>query len=472
MITKIVIQIFTSMVYNKFIMSLQDIEDLPEDILPNQEGHIEDTKKMVRGLKTVKSELEGRLSEEELSSSYAPIGATGADTAPLSRYIGLDTPPLHTGVAMSITSNAPTWGIAGYITPYLPGKFTISGPPLVDGGSGNYWASGNGSNAGANVVPHEHSFFVQGPQLAGMFYTYGDTDIQIMVDGRLVKPSFTLFPAAAGSSFVHLDFTDDTSQYKVREIRVFVGQAGLAQWLVPAGGDIWADTTRRYVIGIAAADSYFHGAGSTVEGAISAAALGNQLAIQSGGKCTVISAGAQGGTGYINPGTGTTTSPGPNGQTAFGAPNRVAKFAEWASKCDAIVVAGGANDGDAATYPVASVVAAAEQAWSDYAAAAPGVPLIVIGIQSGVYPSINAALDTLNDALKAAALAHPDVTAYVDDRAAPTLIYGTGNIGSKTGDGNADIMVTSDGVHPTRFGNEYITRQRISRMGNIPVPAI
>ena len=46
MITKIVIQIFTSMVYNKFIMSLQDIEDLPEDILPNQEGHIEDTKKM------------------------------------------------------------------------------------------------------------------------------------------------------------------------------------------------------------------------------------------------------------------------------------------------------------------------------------------------------------------------------------------------------------------------------------------
>lgn len=44
-------------------MSLQDIEDLPEDILPNQEGHIEDTKKMVRGLKTVKSELEGRLSD-------------------------------------------------------------------------------------------------------------------------------------------------------------------------------------------------------------------------------------------------------------------------------------------------------------------------------------------------------------------------------------------------------------------------
>lgn len=47
------------MEYNR-AMSLQDIEDLPEDILPNQEGHIEDTKKMVRGLKTVKSELEGR----------------------------------------------------------------------------------------------------------------------------------------------------------------------------------------------------------------------------------------------------------------------------------------------------------------------------------------------------------------------------------------------------------------------------
>lgn len=69
-------------------MSLQDIADLPEDILPNQPGHIEDTKKMVSGLKTLKSELEGRLSEEELSSAYAPQSGEGSPTQALTTATG------------------------------------------------------------------------------------------------------------------------------------------------------------------------------------------------------------------------------------------------------------------------------------------------------------------------------------------------------------------------------------------------
>ena len=391
---------------------------------------------------------------------------------PLSRYVGYVEPTVYSGVTMTVGTVAPSWEIAGYIPPTNAARVTVVGPALVNDGSGFFWAMWNGSNNGANVVAHEEAFVLQGPKLSGMFYSYGDQDLQIMADGKLLKASFTVLPNVANTYFVNIDFTDDTSATKLRNIRVFAGQLGVAQWLYPAGGDIWADKTRRYTFGVAAADSYFHGAGNTTEGSISGGTLGNTLSILAGGKCTVISAGAQGGTGYRNPGTGGTGPTGPNGQTPFGSATRKAKFSEWAAKVDCIVVAGGANDGAKEVYSVASVVAAAQQCWTDYAALAPGKPLLVIGIQSGVYPAINADLDALNTALKNAALAHPNVTAYIDDRSPAGMITGTGKINGKTGDGNADIMVCSDGVHLTRGANVYVTRQRIDKMGEHYVPAI
>lgn len=39
-----------------------------------------------------------------------------------------------------------------------------------------------------------------------------------------------------------------------------------------------------------------------------------------------------------------------------------------------------------------------------------------------------------------------------------SIIYGTGKVGTTTGDGNADLMVQSDGVHPTTLGEKLLER--------------
>lgn len=391
----------------------------------------------------------------------------------LDQYVTLEEPNTYQGVTFTIGTTAPSW-ISTYILPTQQGaRFTVHGPPLVSDGQTNasYWASWNGSDPGSNVVSHEESMFVQGPYVTVMVYVYGDMDIQAMVDGRLVKPSWSVFPNTAGFYFATLEFTDDTSLTKVREIRWFYGQCGIYQYVLGPGQDMWPSNTRRYTFGIAAADSYYHGAGATTEGTISGGTLAHELSIMTGGRTRTINGGAVGGSGYRNAGTGTTATVGPQGQTSYGSSNRKAKFALWASQVDCIIIGGGANDADDAVYSLASVVAAAQQCWTDYAALAPGKPLIVTGVEAGVFPWISAKLDVLNAALKTAALAHPNVTAYIDDRAA-NLNYGTGKINGKTGDGIADVMTCSDGTHLSRFGNRQVTRQRTAMLGKVVVTKI
>ena len=55
-------------------MSLEDIDNLSEDIVEKQEGHIDDHKKIVRGLKSVK---EDKISKGDLFFSPYDFGATG-----------------------------------------------------------------------------------------------------------------------------------------------------------------------------------------------------------------------------------------------------------------------------------------------------------------------------------------------------------------------------------------------------------
>jgi len=39
---------------------------------------------------------------------------------------------------------------------------------------------------------------------------------------------------------------------------------------------------------------------------------------------------------------------------------------------------------------------------------------------------------------------------------AKSYIFGSGRIGALTNDGNADIMTSSDGTHPTQNGHNYL----------------
>lgn len=176
----------------------------------------------------------------------------------------------------------------------------------------------------------------------------------------------------------------------------------------------------------------------------------------------------QGGTGYQNPGNGTTSSPGPNGMDYFGATARMNALAALPAM-DLVMVWGGANDASFGTFPMATTVSRANAMWSAIKAARPNTPLIVGGIESGVYPSSSADLDTLNDALSAAAVSNSAVTAYVDQRNPEKWVSGTGKLTSQTGDGNADIFVSSDGVHPTHAGWGYVAERAVRAMLNVRI---
>lgn len=80
------------------IMALEDIDGLPDVVAQGQVGHREAHEKIHAGLKSVKSELSGRLSNSTLDAAYAPASALIADdlinewwVAPTAHYMA---PPL------------------------------------------------------------------------------------------------------------------------------------------------------------------------------------------------------------------------------------------------------------------------------------------------------------------------------------------------------------------------------------------
>ncbi|WP_431800295.1 GDSL-type esterase/lipase family protein [Microbacterium kunmingense] len=198
------------------------------------------------------------------------------------------------------------------------------------------------------------------------------------------------------------------------------------------------------------------------------------------------------------------------GADTFGGTDRVARVA--ATNPDLIIISGSVNDdatgGASADAPsiaarATAVQAAATAAYAAYASSCPGVPIIVFGPQPTDHTqTISANRAAQNAAVRAAALAAPNVIGYVDmigtangtappawtsggsyaegalvtykgsvwrytnngtagNYGAPdsaqglrwqlvTWVYtGTGRVGSTTGDGTRDVMLYSDTIHPT-----------------------
>lgn len=147
------------------------------------------------------------------------------------------------------------------------------------------------------------------------------------------------------------------------------------------------------------------------------------------------------GTGYIAQSDFTTNGP-------YGSTRRMAAVAA-APPLDALVMFGSVNDSGQTS---GALVAAANAAWTAAAVAQPGATLIVVGLES--FGAASAPNDVLNAALKTAALAHDDVDAFVDVRAAK-IMTGTGHDGAAAGDGNADVFLAGDSTHLTHMGARH-----------------
>lgn len=199
-----------------------------------------------------------------------------------------------------------------------------------------------------------------------------------------------------------------------------------------------------------------------------------------------------GSTGYIT------------GTQFWNSPTRLARMAR--SNPDVIVFDGSVNDPD--TMTVAQVTAV----YDSYASQHPGVPFIVFGPQpSSATSTLTQARATVNKTIRDAALAHPSVIKFIDvigtadgilpaawnsatttytatDKvtylgsvwqatgtkgavtAAPGSsfdwkllsdgYFGTGVSGTPAANGNRDIVVAADGVHPTETGSNLIANNR------------
>ena len=132
---------------------------------------------------------------------------------------------------------------------------------------------------------------------------------------------------------------------------------------------------------------------------------------------------------------------------------------------DIIVISGGLND--VYSYSSNDIVAEAERCYEYVQTNAPNVPLIVIGIigrKSKEYtPEYEIALNTALRA-KCLEMGIPFIDLIEGETIGPngevlatrTYITGNGNIGNITGNGNADIYISADEVHPTLEGQKYL----------------
>lgn len=206
---------------------------------------------------------------------------------------------------------------------------------------------------------------------------------------------------------------------------------------------------------------------------------------------------AQGGTGYVTDGKANIAS-----NTVFGSAERVGQIVRAAP--DAVAVVGGLNDEGKALGQVAGAV---KKCLSDLRAGLPDAPIVVVGPQpSGGARTVGG---TFADLVKATADAvascgvdgvafvdwaglaggrakdfHPwqtywrgDTVAYAGAiyrveagfwsgdspasafpqvRQVSAVFTGTGKAGSPAGDGNRDLYISADGVHPTNQGSEAL----------------
>ncbi|WP_311053054.1 SGNH/GDSL hydrolase family protein [Rhodococcus qingshengii] len=371
----------------------------------------------------------------DLGFSFAPLDKFLRATSPrFSAEVVMATPPTKTLVATS----GPNPIASPQTFPFDTNRVTRLGlvPRVVNTGGGVPTWQENATNAAWTPPSFAVEFDFYGTSFAIPFKNRQANSAYFwtFVDGQ---------PATAGPTNEATTSSGNFSAYYQqtfsapawRRIRVYM-------WLADFGGVIVGPTdsispTRKPPVTVALyGDSWIDsatGAASVLTGVAHTAGriLGWELF-----HC------GQGGTGYDNP-----------GAASHAAYTDAARLDGLASTgADIVVISGSSNDD---SRPVLTTQPAA--LYAAIAARMPKAKIIVVGPPSlgTTVPSGRAANVPV---IKAAALAAPNVVAFIDPIAG-TWITGTGKSGATTGVGNADIMVATDGIHPSQAGHEYYGRR-------------
>jgi lysophospholipase L1-like esterase len=268
------------------------------------------------------------------------------------------------------------------------------------------------------------------------------TQFRIWVDGQLVNTYGTVGPPSGGGLYyILVEFPSRGN----RRIRIDMTNNTLWGGVTAGPNDtMWPPSSplgpKVYFLG----DSYVGGTG-----AISGLSAFWEMVSQGLGWRNVLTDGI-GGTGYLKT----------NGANALKYRDRITTaLIPYAP--DIVVVTGGIND--VGNFTAAALGAEASLLYAQIKASLPNCKLIVLGnVKLTGSPAQND-LD-LRDALRTAATGVADV--FIDPivttaAGANTLGWftGTGKVSAPTGTGNADIYLSSDGVHPSQAGHDYLGRR-------------
>lgn len=398
--------------------------------------------------------------------------ATPAGSSSLSRAIGSSF-----RAAPTVTDSAVNIGT------------TISGYTAVTGGTAIGWASAAGkwrwigmtpttlpSDSGyctndilglgvSNALygPIEFEFYSDFTELRLHFWSLAKGDAWILVDDQRISLNSYYHPNVGSDGIVTVPVTQTGG---LRKWRICLHNTSFRGISVNSGARV-VPTMQAAPQWAVISDSWWHGGIVTnsavsvgVAGGIGAGSLRGTFEQHTGVEIWNLAVGS---TGYVNHG----IVGSPNG--TYGSTKRLTSLAALPAM-DLIMFFGTANDSGNSG---ATVVAAAQTAWAAVKTARPSTPIIVVGLEHFGDTEAWGDLATINSALKTAAEADTNVTAFIDLRETTHQFFtGTGRDGALSGSGNRDVGISNDNIHQTHFGYDKMTGPQLARlMSTIPIPA-
>lgn len=267
-------------------------------------------------------------------------------------------------------------------------------------------------------------------------FTSNSVQARFLVDGRYVSRAIT--NATGGSTtYINLDFS---SLRKVRRITVLTNAALRFIYTDPISR-VTAPATNDIVRCIFTGDSYTASTGASMPDTSWSQVASRYLGIEDARACGI------GGTGYLNPGSG----------TAWTCRSHINDVIDNAP--DLVVFAHGAND---FTSTPAAITAEVLLCLAEVRAALPATPIVVMGcwpLSSGPSPAaiategaILAAVNNFDDSFCK--------FAPVVSEPSGSWIFGMGSTAIPTGTGNGDVYLGgtsgTDKAHPNDAGHAYI----------------
>lgn len=365
-----------------------------------------------------------------LMASGAPTISAGATTSTIATGTTYDVPTYP----QLFTLLRATWASGGASFParqyYVPLAVTGSTP-----GAGG----ANGDNGGSAPLIR---FYSDAPKLEFMRAGAGSA-FRLRVDGQYVAQGLQDASAPSGLVYTPIDWGG------VRQTRLyeFEGQSSIffGGVRVDKLSSVWpappADPLRIIVHGDSVIES---GAGTTAAGNGGISEALSQLFDLPDCRGSGL-----GSTGYIAP-----TTPGRN-QAILRVQRDVITPAP-----DVIIDMMGLNDSGLISNNSA-ILLPFVNAWLDAVQTAlPNTLIFMVGPwQPGTAGNGSIAV---RDAKQQACAGRKNVF-FIDNISPSPWVFGTGNAGSLKGDGNADVITSSDGTHPTDFGHFYFAAVRIAR---------